>query len=602
MPYASEPVVSPEQPGTGNEHMRAPRVMTKQSPMDRVREAAHARESDPNPVFEIGIPMRDGVELAADVYLPRDPAATPAPAIFTMTPYDKTRGSTVREARVYQDAGYAFVAVDCRGRGKSEGAWRAFVNDGPDGHDAVEWIARQPWCSGKVGVTGLSYGGWVVWATAAELPEHLTAMISTSPAGRWMREIPYTDGCFQLFFGWWVFMVRRRIIEAHRRVETDWDTVLRTLPLDALEAFIDPAGETWRDMMDHDTFDDFWKALTYTERYPRMPYPCLHVTGWYDLEDLLGAFHHYEQMIERSPAKENQFLIAGPWSHGGSRNPHHSYAELFLGEDAALEMDETHLRWFDHWLKGVDNGVPDDPRVKLWRGGANEWVEADAWPLAQREESLYLTFDGRDGGLTAAPPSTPGEPNTFRYDPLDPAPTRIDIKAYGLVDVPIVMNEVEERADVVAYTSQPLESELEISGWPHLELSASSDCDDTEWHVKLTDVHPDGRSIKVCQGCLRASYRDSLEHPAPLTPGEIHRFDVELWPVDHVFLPGHRIRVTITSSDFPWFARSLNRFGPLKDQANPRVATNTLHHGGPHASRLRLPVRHGDLPAPSSSS
>jgi len=156
--------------------------MTKQTAMDRVREAARAREAVPNPVFEAGIPMRDGVELAADIYIPREPAATPAPGILTMTPYDKSRGSTVREARFYQDNGYAFVAVDCRGRGKSEGGWRAFVHDGADGHDAVEWIARQTWCSSKVGTTGLSYAGWVQWATAAELPEHLTAMISTSAA------------------------------------------------------------------------------------------------------------------------------------------------------------------------------------------------------------------------------------------------------------------------------------------------------------------------------------------------------------------------------------------------------------------------------------
>jgi uncharacterized protein len=275
--------------------------------------------------------------------------------------------------------------------------------------------------------------------------------------------------------------------------------------------------------------------------------------------------------------------------------------KMILGPQAYLDrpvyqLQYESLRWFDYWLKGIENGVPAESRVKLWRGGANEWVDADAWPLAQREESLYLTFDGDEGGLTPAPQATLGEPRGYRYDPLDPAPTRLNIRSYPLDDVPIVMNEVEARADVVAYTSQPLEAELEISGWLHLELFASSDCDDTEWHVKLTDVHPDGRSIKVCQGCLRASYRDSLEHPTPLTPGAIHRFDVELWPVEHAFQPGHRIRVTVTSSDFPWFARSMNSFGPLKDQADPRIATNAIHHGSPHASHLKLPVRHGDLP------
>jgi putative CocE/NonD family hydrolase len=166
----------------------------------------------------------------------------------------------------------------------------------------------------------------------------------------------------------------------------------------------------------------------------------------------------------------------------------------------------------------------------------------------------------------------------------------MDVRRYPVEDVPVDMTEIEARPDVLTYASAPLSDPAVVSGWPHLEFWASSDRDDTEWHVKLTDVDENGRSLKVCQGCLRASYRDSLEHPTPLTPGRPHRFDVELWPVHHCFLPGHRIQVTITSSDFPWFARSLNQFGPLKDQSEPLVATNTVHHGGEFPSRVILPV------------
>jgi putative CocE/NonD family hydrolase len=331
--------------------------------------------------------------------------------------------------------------------------------------------------------------------------------------------------------------------------------------------------------------------MMFDDVYPKMTYPCLHVTGWYDLEDLLGAFHHYEAMIERSPAWEQQYLIAGPWSHGGTRTTHHSYGDLYLGEQAALDMDQVHLRWFDHWLKGVDNGVLDEPKVKLWRGGANDWATGDHWPLSTGQKSLYLRFDGEEGSLSTESAGAPEEPQSYRYDPADPAPTRIDIRSYTMDDAPIVMNEVEERADVLVYTSEPLTEPLEISGWPHLDLFASSDCNDTEWHVKLCDVDPDGRSIKVCQGCRRASYRESLEHPEPIVPGQIYAYDVELWPVHHVFKPGQRVRVTITSSDFPWFARSLNQFGSLRDLAEIKIATNTVHHGAPHATRIKLPVR-----------
>jgi putative CocE/NonD family hydrolase len=576
--------------------------MHLKTPRERWVQAAKQAAADPLPVIEVGIPMRDGIELAADVYLPVE-TDRPAPAIVTMTPYDKTpRFPEIDEAGFYQRHGYAFVVVDCRGRGKSEGVWRAFVNDGPDGHDVVEWVARQPWCHGKVGTTGLSYMGWTQWATAAELPPHLTCMVSTSAAGRWQREIPYTDGCFQLYFGWWVYMVRRRITERYGISQHDWDEILRRLPLEAIGSFVDPAGETWRDLMDHDTLDEHWLALRYDDRYARIDVPCLHVTGWFDLEDLTGAFHHYEGMVAASPARERQRLLVGPWSHGNSRRPHSSYTGIEFGPDAAVEMDDVHLRWFDHWLKGSDNGVPNDPPVSLFETGTNVWRDGERWSRATREESLFLRYDGVRGTLSPGPADGVEPTRSYRYDPLDPAPTQIDVKNYAIEEVPLDQTAVEARPDVIAYTSEPLTEEFVVSGWPHLELFAGSDCDDTDWHVKLTDVLPDGRSLKVCQGCRRASYRASLTDPTPLTPGEVHRFDVELWPVHHAFLPGHRIRLTITSSDFPWFARNLNRFGPLKFQADPRVATNTVHHSGAQASRMILPVERGILPGDERAS
>jgi putative CocE/NonD family hydrolase len=347
-------------------------------------------------------------------------------------------------------------------------------------------------------------------------------------------------------------------------------------------------------MMDHDTLDEFWTALRFDDRYAHMDVPCLHVTGWFDLEDLLGAFHHYEGMVKSSPARDRQRLLVGPWSHVNARWPHSSYAGIEFGAEAAVEMDQVHLRWFDHWLKGVDNGVPADPPVRLFETGTNVWRDVDRWPLGEQEESLYLRFDGRDGHLTAeAPEADPVR--SYRYDPDDPAPTQIDVRKYPIEDVPLDQGPVEARPDVIAYTSAELTEAFVVSGWPHLELYAASDCDDTDWHIKLTDVNPDGRSLKVTQGCLRSSYRDSLRHPSPLTPGAVHRFDVELWPVHHAFLPGHRLRVTVTSSDFPWFARSMNRFGPIATLGDPRIATNSVHHAAAHPSRIKLPVARGSV-------
>ncbi len=539
-------------------------------------------------ILEVGIPMRDGAELAADVYLPTDETLGAVPAVVELTPYNKDGEALMADdANLWRSNGYVFVAVDVRGRGKSEGEWVAFANDPADTHDVIEWVAAQTWCDGNVGTTGLSYMGWVQWAGASQRPAHLKAMISTSAAGRWQQEIPFTNGVFQLYFAWWAYATRRRIEEAHGVEATDWDTVLRTLPVGALGSVIDASGDNWALLTTHDTLDDFWRSLRYDERYGQIDVPCLHVTGWYDLEDLLGAFHHYEGM-QASPARDHQYLLVGPWSHVKSRYPDRECGGLDFGPAAAWDMDAEHLRWFDHWLKGRDTGLASVERVRVFEPGRNAWRGAPSWPLSDGERSLYL------GPCTLAP-TAPVQAGAldFRYDPEDPATTPMDIRRYPLEDVTMEQTETEARDDVVCFTGEPLAGELTVSGWPTLELFGSSDGDDTDWHVKLTDVHPDGRSFRVTQGCLRAACRSSLEDPEPIVPGETYRFDVELWPTHHVFLPGHRVRVTVTSSDFPWFARSLNRFGHVAELSEPRVARNTVRFGGAVPSRLRLPVDSG---------
>jgi putative CocE/NonD family hydrolase len=540
--------------------------------------------------YEMGVPMRDGIELAADIYLPAEADQGPVPAIVQVTPYDKSNVLlTANEGRYYQSHGYAYVAVDCRGRGKSEGEWNGFANDVPDTHDVIEWVAAQRWCDEKVGTTGISYMGWVQWAGASESPPHLKAMVSTSAAGRWQQEIPYTNGIFQLYFAWWAHGTRRRIDESYRRQQFDWDEVLRRLPFKSIGEVIDTPTNTWNNLADRDTLDDFWKNLRFDDRYDQINVPCLHVTGWYDQEDLLGAFHHYELMREHSPATDEQYLIVGPWSHLKSRFPDRCYADVDLGPAAAMEMDNEHLRWFDYWLKGEQNGVDAIERVRVFEPGTNIWRTSSRWPLADSTTTLYLG----PGTLGDTAPDAPSRID-YSYNPLDPVPTGIDVRRYPVQDVPLDQTENETRADVVSFTSEALAEALTISGWAHFEFYGSSNCDDTDWHVKITDVTPEGRSNRVTQGCLRAAARDSLEVLSPLVPDDVYFFDVEMWPTHHVFLPGHRLRVTVTSSDFPWYARSLNHFGPVRDQSDPRVAINSIHGGGQYPSRITLPVETDD--------
>lgn len=541
------------------------------------------------PAFETGVPMRDDVELAADVYLAKD-AGGPAPAIVTMTPYDKSRPAWALDPELYRRNGYAFVLVDVRGRGKSEGEWRAYVHDGRDGYDLVEWVASQPWCTGDVGTTGLSYMGWTQWATAAERPPHLRCMVSTAAAGRWMQEIPYTHGVFQLYFALWTYANRRRISEDLSRV--DWTRVMRRLPVRDMVDDLNPSGRTWQDMMEHDRLDEFWRELRIDGRYGRIELPCLHVGGWLDAEDLLGAFHHYESMMRESAAAGRQWLLVGPWSHVGARWPDDRYFELDFGPEAPVEMDEVHLRFFDRWLKGTDNGADRDPAVRLFDTGRNEWRSSDRWPLGQEELFLYLSrSEGRSAGDLGRLPGEGLVPSTaFRYDPMDPATTELAFSGSRSMEPPLDQRSLEARADVVTFSTDPLEQPVTVSGWPRLDLFGSSDADDTDWHVKLTDVHSDGASIRIATGCLRAACRESLSEPSPMDPGKIYRFPVELGPLTHTFLPAHRIRITITSSDFPWFARNMNRFGRVVDMDKPVVATNVIHHTGTYPSRIVLPT------------
>lgn len=563
--------------------------MAKETPRDRLnRQMALQRKS-----LEVEIPMRDGVMLAADVYLPKDTAA-PVPAVVHGTPYDKGSALHELEGPLYQEHGYAFVNFDVRGRGKSEGEWRAFVHDGRDGHDVVEWVAAQPWCNGKVGTTGLSYSGWNQWATARERPPHLAAMISSAAAGRWQEEIPYTFGVFQLYFAYWIFMTRRRIDADLGQV--DWNEALMRLPVDDVMAGLGAPGLTWPDMRDHDTLDAFWRDLRVDPYYQSIDVPVLHVNGWHDLEDELGGFAHYEGMMQHSPARARQKLIVGPWPHVGTRWPQSEYGGVDFGESAALEMDEIHLRFFDYWLKGVENGAAQDPPVYLFEMGTNTWRSERSWPLPSEDACLYLSYDGSSSSLGQAAPETADTPRSYRYDPMDPVTMPIDFSRLSFDEPPLDQAYAEGRPDVLGYTSPVLAEECVISGWPHLELFADSDGDDTDWHVKITDVLPDGRSIRIASGCLRAACRESLENPSPIPPGEIMRYDIELSPVTHAFLPGHRLRVTITSSDFPWFARNLNQFGKVTALKDPRVAVNTVHHGRNSPSRLHLPVVRGRLP------
>jgi putative CocE/NonD family hydrolase len=286
-------------------------------------------------------------------------------------------------------------------------------------------------------------------------------------------------------------------------------------------------------------------------------------------------------MVEASPARDRQWLVVGPWSHVMCRWPGNEYGGETYDESASVDMHRVHVRFLDRLLRGEDNGFDDEPRVRVFDTGADRWTAPEAWAAGTVEHVLH---PGADGRLTVDAPAD--GTSAYRYDPADP-PTH----AFALDRIwepPLDLRGLVERDDVLTFTTDPLTEPLTVHGWPFLDLLATTDGDDTDWFVNLADVGEDGRSLRVAGGCLRASYRASLRAPEPVPADTPVRYRIELTPAPHTFRAGHRLRVTLTSAEFPWFARSLNRFGPIGDQAEPRIAHNTIHLGA-GATRLLLP-------------
>jgi hypothetical protein len=528
---------------------------------------------------EVGIPMRDGVELAATVHLPPE-AELPVPAIVHGTPYDKDMDWGTNDDERRLEAGYAVVHYDTRGRGKSEGVWHPFTMvDATDGHDVVEWTAAQEWCDGAIGVEGLSYDGWIAMATVSQRPQHLKAAIPFSPAGRWQQELPYRHGCMLAFWGAWWTLMRRRIMDQSQTL--DVAAIVETLPVAAQGEALNPAGPGWRELIEHDTLDDLWRSRRWDGEYD-FDVPCLHVTGWHDRGDILGTFHHYEQMLATSPARDRQWLLVGPWSHAATYWPTDVYAGV-EAPGSALDTLAITLRFFDRFVKGEGNGVDEEPRVQLYDLGDSSWKDRERWQGGTAERELFL---GADGSLADAPGSD--DATSYRYDPTEPNGLRFDFSTTTW-EPPLDLTELEAQSGVVSWTGEPLADDVTLHGWGEVVLWAITDGEDTEWHLKLADVDESGRATCVAWGCLRASHAADPASPAPVVPGEPIRYEIELDPAFRTFKAGHRIRLVLASSEFPWFARNMNRFGPIAQQAEPRTAVNTVLHGASYPSSLRLP-------------
>lgn len=548
-------------------------------------------------LFDVPVPMRDGINLSADIFLPAE--AGPYPAILMRTCYDNTTERHVSFCEYFAARGYVFVFQDVRGRGDSEGRFIPFVHEGEDGFDTIEWIAGQPWCNGRVGMMGGSYLGTAQWLAAREHPPHLVTLVSSAAAGRWGQEVPFMNGKLLLNMLTWLNSIGGRTSQPTLGLGAiarhyDWKQILFHTPLCTADELIGRTNTVWREWLSHPAFDAYWQALSLEGHFEALDLPVLHITGWYD-GDQPGALYYYNRMVAQSPAADRQFLLAGPWHHAGVWFPEQSIGGIDFTEAALHDAKAVHLRWFDSWLKGIDSGLLDGPRVKVFAMGRNQWQEAPAWPLpATQMTPYYLHSGGRantaegDGRLDAIPPGD--EPaDTYTYDPHDPTPSDKD---YGLSEEPFALDRryAEAREDVLVYSSAPLEHALEVTGVGYVVLYAATDAVDTDFAAVLAAVHPDGRSVPLAEGILRASYRDFARAPQPIQPGRVYEYRIELNATSNVFLPGHRLRIEVMSCHFPKYDRNPNSGDPVGAEQAFRPARQTIRHDAAHPSHALLPV------------
>ncbi len=539
------------------------------------------------PVFtrlHVPVPMRDGVHLSANVFLPSEHGRLPA--ILVRTPYGKGE-VLVPNYKALVDHGYAVVVQDVRGRYESEGVFNPFRQETPDGDDTLNWVARQPWSDGKIGMTGGSYLGIAQWKAALANNPHLRAIFPVVSGYDDYRDRFYSTGGALKLGGRLEWMAENLKAPGYH---PDFGKFVLHLPLRTADvAATGWPSEMYREALAHPTFDAFWRSVSTREQIQKVKVPVFAVGGWYDnfVESDLEAFAalHKTSGLNR--------VLIGPWPH----NMSYQFEGVHFGAESSAPIRALQLEWFDQWLMGKDSPLLSKPPVKVFVMGANQWREVREWPPSgSREQKFYLESAGHantlagDGTLASRPPRK-GMPDRYVFDPFDPAPTRggavccnPNIFPWGPMD----QRPVEQRADVLVYSTRPLKGDVEVMGPVKAELYVATSARDTDFTAKLVDVFPDGSAINLTDGILRLRYRNSLEQVDLANAGEIYKVTVDAGVTSNVFRKGHRIRVEISSSNFPRFDRNPNTGGKIADETKLLKAGQTMYHDAEHPSCVVL--------------
>jgi putative CocE/NonD family hydrolase len=580
---------------------------------------------------KIMVPMRDGVRLATDVYRPKE-AEGPLPTIFLRTPYNFNEAGE-RRLKAMIDAmerGYAYVIQNERGKFFSEGEWEILGFPRTDGWDALDWIAAQEWSNGKVGTIGCSSSAeWQLALAAMDHPAHaaMVPMASGAGIGRvgqfYEQGNWYRGGVYQMLFGTWLYGVqntqRPRLPEGLPREDVvrlskyfdlapdmpdiDWPEKIQHLPLVTMMEEVEGPKGMYAEFIQRLPNDPAWyEGGLYHDDEP-WGVPALWMNSWYDISQgpNLALFNHVRANAEDPQVRDGQYVVIAPTPHCRFQT---EKKKTLVGErdmgDVRFDYDDLTARWFDYWLKGDDNGVlTDTPRVQYYTMGLNEWQSADTWPPAEAEMvTWYLSSEEGanslfgDGRLESSPPVRTGSDH-FTYDPAVPVPSLGGgVCCNGGAVEPGVFDQrgIEARQDVLIYTSEPLEEAIEITGTIGVTLYIGSDARDTDFSVKLIDVHPDGTAFNIDETIQRARFREGYDKQVFMEPGEVYELEVTPMSTSAWIDKGHRIRLEVSSSSFPRFARNLNTGGNNWEDTEGVVAHNSVHHSAEHPSQVRLPI------------
>jgi putative CocE/NonD family hydrolase len=554
--------------------------------------------------------MRDGVQLSVDIFQPA--AQGRYPGILVHTPYNNNSPAWTTRAKWFARRGYVVALSDTRGRFDSDGNWDPFhKKHKSDGYDLVEWIAKQRWCTGKVGMMGQSYMGWTQWWTATQAPPSLKAIVPEVAPPDAFYNAPYQNG---VLVGWamdWAAMMAGRTTQTVADgpyggfANTRAKDLLRT-PYIKLNEFRGALDSPWfaKWIQNNVATAEYWKGISYQgkENYARITVPSLNVTGWFDANQP-GAPMNYQgvKKFGRTPQARRPSLIIGPWPHSFNRSS--KVGKFDYGKGAVIDWDGYVCRWLDHYLKGSQNGVTKDAPVYVFVMGRNRWFAEKDWPLPQtRWTKYFLHSAGKANSLkgdgllnTTAPGDEPPDNYTYNPDKPTPSPFRGGHLEEGAVDT----RKPAGREDVLVYTSGPLQTDLEVTGPIATKLYAATSARDTDWMVRLIDVYPDGYAALLCDGLIRARNRDAKSGGAfnphqlsQIEPGKVTEYTLSFWrATSNLFRKGHRLRVEISSSYYPYYLRNLNTGADnIGLETRSVVARQKVFHNKEYSSHIVLPV------------